>query len=178
MPTRFYWMLILLFCAACDGSPAPNWQPIDVTVEVGRMMTAPPAETLLLAEAQAQLPFEFNLPTWLPEGFVLQDEVEAVLPTEDWSYGEVTVTWLTADDAALTLRATTVPETVSDLVGAGKTESATVNGQAATLTRLGVKTAPRQLVLAWEVEDVRYELEVGGEALTQEELIKVAESIP
>lgn len=173
------WMLTLLLCAACVGSsPAPNWQSIEVTVAVGRMVTAPPMEMMPLADAQAQLPFEFNLPTWLPDGFILQDTAEAILPTEDWPYGEVSVTWFEADDAALTLRATTTPEIGSEFVGGGQTESVTVNAQAATLTRLGLKTAPRQLTLAWELDGVRYSLETGGEVLTEAELVKVAESIP
>jgi hypothetical protein len=170
-------MVFLFACAACGGNAAPNWQPIDVTVDVGGIVTEPPAEALPLAEAQTLLPFEFNLPGWLPEGFVLQDTVEAVLPTDDWPYGDITVTWLNADDVALTLRAATTPEVDREFVGAGETERVTVNGQPATLTRLGLKAAPRQLALAWEAEGVRYELEVSGEALTADELLRVAESI-
>ena len=172
------WMLTLLLCAACgSGAPAPNWQSIEVTVEVGRIVTAPPVETMSLTDAQAQLPFEFHLPTWLPDDFVLQDMVEAVLPTEDWPYGEVVVTWLDADDATLSLSATTTPDIDSGFIGGGQTENVTVNEQAATLTRLGLKTAPRQLTLAWEIEGVRYLLEVGGDVLTEAELLKVAESL-
>ncbi len=173
---RWMFSSLLIVCAACS-STAPNWQSIDVTVEVGRIVTAPPAEAMPLADAQAQLPFEFNLPAWLPDGFVPQDTVEAAVPNDNWPYGEVTVMWLNADDATLTLHATTAPDIDSEFIGAGETENATVNGQAATLTRLGLKTAPRQLALAWEVEGLRYILEVGGDVLTEEELLKVAESI-
>lgn len=179
MLARCSWIVILLWCAACgSGQPAPNWQSIEVTVEIGGIVTAPPAEALPLAEAQAQLPFEFNLPEWLPAGFVLQDDVDAVLPTEDWPYGDITVTWLDAEDAALTLRATTTPQIDSEFVGGGQTEVVTLNGQPAALTRLGLQTAPRQLILAWEVDEVRYSLEVGGGVIAEADLVKIAESIP
>jgi hypothetical protein len=52
-----------------------------------------------------------------------------------------------------------------------------VNGQPATLTRLGLRDAPRRLLLIWNQNGVAYTLAAGGGVLSAEELIRMAESI-
>lgn len=168
---------------ACAPQAAPSgWVPIEATLAVEHLAVPSPAEeaepvTMPLAEAQAQLPFAFGLPVWTPEGFALQDEVEVVLPAESSQYATVTLTWQNEAEEMITLQASVNAEAGVQLSGAGTVEQAQVNGQPATLTRLGLKSAPRRLSLNWDQNGVTYTLAVGGGVLSAEELIKMAESL-
>jgi hypothetical protein len=173
---------LLMLTSACAPQAAPlGWVPIEATLSVERLAIPTPAEeaeaiAMSLAEAQAQLPFVFGLPAWMPEGFTRQDEVEAVLPTHSSQYAAVTLTWLSADEDVITLRASVNARAGSQLAGAGTTEQVRVNGQPATLTRLGLKSAPRGLSLSWNQNGAAYALTTSGEALSVEELLRMAES--
>jgi len=168
---------------ACAPQAAPSgWVPIEATLAVEHLAVPSPAEeaepvTMSLAEAQAQLPFAFGQPVWTPEGFALQDEVEVVLPAESSHYATVILTWQNEAEEMITLQASVNAEAGAQLSGAGTVEQAQVNGQPATLTRLGLKSAPRRLSLNWDQNGVTYTLAVGGGVLSAEELIKMAESL-
>jgi hypothetical protein len=169
--------------SACAPQAAPSgWVPIEATLAVEHLAIPSPAEeaepvTMPLAEAQAQLLFAFGLPVWTPEGFALQDEVEVVLPAESSQYATVILTWQNEAEEMITLQASVNAEAGAQLSGAGTVEQAQVNGQPATLTRLGLKSAPRRLSLNWDQNGVTYTLAVGGGVLSAEELIKMAESL-
>lgn len=168
---------------ACAPQAAPSgWVPIEAPLAVEHLAVPSPAEeaepvTMPLAEAQAQLPFAFGRPVWTPEGFALQDEVEVVLPAESSHYATVILTWQNEAEEMITLQASVNAEAGAQLSGAGTVDQAQVNGQPATLTRLGLKNAPRRLSLSWDQNGVTYTLAVAGGVLSAEELIKMAESL-
>ncbi len=172
-------LLPLLLCAAsASASPSANWQSLEVTINVGQFVTPAPPEpvTLTLSEAPAQLPFALALPAWIPDGFVLHDAVEAVLPADDWPYASVTLTWQNGDEATLTLDLTNAPAAASAL-SAGHAEAVMVNGQPATLTQFGLKSAPRGFELKWKRDGVSYALSADG-SVGAEVLMQMAESVP
>jgi len=139
--------------------------------------TAPtsPVE-MSLAEARAQLPFVFGLLAWAPEGFVLQDAVEVVLPSDSSTYAAVIVTWLNAEEDALTLRASPTTSSQPQLAGSGNTETVLVNGQPATLTR-STRADHERLTLSWEREGVKYTLSGERGVVTVDELVGMAEAV-
>jgi hypothetical protein len=175
---------VLALTSACGtGAAPPGWEPIEATLSVEHLPLSTPAEdaepvSLPLADAPSQLPFAFGLPAWTPEGFVLQDEAEAVLPAESSQYASITLTWQKADEETITLQASVNAEASSQLAGAGTTEQVTVNGHPATLTRLGLKSAPRGLSLKWSQNGVSYTLTAEGHVLSAEEMVRMAESVP
>jgi hypothetical protein len=174
---------LLMLASACAPQAAPSgWVPIEATLSVEHLAALAPAEeaepvAMSLAEAQAQLPFAFGLPAWTPEGFALQDEVEALLPTDSSQYAAVTLSWQNADEELITLQASVNAGAAPQLSGAGTVEQALVNGQPATLTRLGLKSAPRGLSLSWSQNGVAYTLAAEGSVLAAEGLIRMAESM-
>jgi len=129
-----------------------------------------------LAEARAQLPFVFGLPAWAPEGFVLQDAAEVVLPSESSTYAAVIVTWLNAEEDALTLRASPTTSGQPQLAGDGNTETVLVNGQPATLIRSS-RVGGERLTLSWEREGVKYTLSGEGGVVTVDALVRMAEAV-
>ena len=172
-----------LLTSACAPRAAPSgWVPIEATIAVEHLAAPTPVQapeplSMPLAAARTQLLFALGVPTWAPEGFELQGEVEAVLPTDSSQYAAVTLTWQNADEAVITLQASVNADAGPQLAGAGTTEQATVNSQPATLTRLGLKSAPRGLSLTWSQNGVSYTLTAEGNVLSAEELVRMAESI-
>jgi len=175
--------VLVMLASACAPQAAPSgWVPIEATLSVEHLAVPTRAETaesvsIPLADARAHLPFAFELPAWAPEGFALQDEVEAVLPADSSSYASVLLTWQNADDEMITLQASVNAGAGSQLTGVGTVEQVQVNGQPATLTRLGLKSAPRGLSLRWGQDGVTYTLTAEGGVLSAEELIGMAETI-
>ncbi len=175
--------VLVTLASACAPQAAPSgWVPIEATLSVDHLPIPSPAEiaepvSMPLAEARAQLPFAFELPAWTPEGFALHDEIEAVLPTESSPYASVTLTWQNADEEMIMLQASVNAGAGSQLTGVGEVEQVQVRGQPATLTRLGLKSAPRRLSLSWGQDGVTYTLTAEGGVLSAEELIGMAESL-
>ncbi len=175
--------VLVMLASACAPQAAPSgWVPIEATLSVEHLAVPTRAETaepvsIPLADARPHLPFAFELPAWTPEGFALQDEVEAVLPADSSSYASVLLTWQNAEEEMITLQASVNAGAGSQLTGVGTVEQVQVNGQPATLTRLGLKSAPRRLSLSWGHDGVTYTLTAEGGVLSAEELIGMAESI-
>ena len=175
--------VLVMLASACAPQTAPSgWVPIEATLSVEELAVPAPAESveavsMPLAEARAQLPFAFGLPAWTPEGFALQDKVEAVLPSDPSSYAAVLLTWQNADEEMITLQASVNAGAGPQLSGAGTVEQVQVRGHPATLTRLGLKGAPRRLSLSWGQDGVTYTLTAEGGVLSEEELIGMAESL-
>lgn len=175
--------LLTLVSACAPGAAPPGWVPIEATLSVEHLAAPAPAEaaepiSMPLADARSQLPFAFGLPTWTPEGFTLRDEAEVVLPADSSRYAAITLTWQNAEEDVITLTASVNGEAGSGLAGAGTTEQVTLNGRPATLTRLGLKSAPRGLSLSWSQKGVVYVLTAEGGVLSAEALVQMAESIP
>jgi hypothetical protein len=103
--------------------------------------------------------------------------VEAVLPADSSSYASVLLTWQNAEAEMITLQASVNAGAGSQLTGVGTVEQVQVNGQPATLTRLGLKSAPRRLSLSWGQDGVMYTLTAEGGVLSAEALIGMAESM-
>jgi hypothetical protein len=163
--------------AASEG-----WQELDDSLVLDESafarVTPEPVEPVVMSqsEAQAQLPFEFALPAWVPAGFALQDEVEVVQPAGGPGYTSVSLSWLGADEAVLRLRVAQAADDQPALAAAGSTEALMVNGQPATLVhthRLGSE----RLALTWPRGELTYTLTAEAGAATPEDLRRMAESV-
>lgn len=180
--------LLIVSLAGCGGSASPTdtagdssgWTELsgDVAIDESAIERATPAPagpvTMSQAEAQAALPFTFEVPAWAPEGFVLQDAVEVVRPASGPGYTSVSLTWLNADESALYLQVAQAEQRA--LGAAGSTEEVVINGQPATLvrtSRLGVE----RLVLTWPRGGLTYTLTADPGAASPDDLRRMAESI-
>jgi len=141
-----------------------------------------PEETMSLDEARAVLPFDFSLPTWAPEGFVLQEGVAVALPRE-MPYARL---WWRNDDLHQSIYLEVMYPATDEqrpnwVVGPGSVEEVEVNGQPAALVH-GAWNADAQefggdlLTLMWERDGVYYSL-VGMEGQA-EDLVRMAGSAP
>jgi hypothetical protein len=181
--------LLLASCAGAATEPGSatdaagsGWQELggDVVIDesVIERVTPAPVEpvTMSQAEAQAALPFAFEVPAWAPPGFVLQDAVEVVQPASGLGYTSVSLTWLSAAADPLYLQVAQADDDQPALGAAGSTEVVTVNGQPATLvrtSRLGVE----RLALIWPRGDLSYTLTAGPDSATPDDLRRMAESV-
>ena len=178
----------LLFLNACapgssDQETQPGWVTLDATLAVDDLENLADATveptlptTMSLVEAQAKLAFNFGLPTWITEGFVLQDEVEVVLPADSSAYSTVILTWRNTTEDEITLQVSPTDQT-SSLTGGGRVEQVQVNGQPATLIRRGLKETPGRLSLRWEHNSLTYLLSGNEEVVSREELVRMAEAV-
>jgi hypothetical protein len=147
--------------------------------------TIVPSDVLTLEEARARLDFEFNLPTWVPEGLTLsEDEVRASNITP-----KLSLTWLDENMAGriLVLSVSKAEPDVQFVVGPNSVTEVMVNDITATLIRGGWYVDTQSWrddgsrTLRWQMNGVAYQLTTGNETwggLSDEELIQVAESIP
>jgi hypothetical protein len=184
--------LVLTFMLLClnacspgssDQETQPGWVTIDATLSMDDLenLVGTPAgptspTTMSLAEAQAKLLFAFSLPTWVPEGFILQGEIEVVLHTASSAYSTVILTWRNANEDEITLQVSPTNKT-SSLTGGGSAEQVQVNGQPATLIRRSPKATPGRLSLRWEQNGLTYLLSGSEEIISAEELIRIAETV-
>ncbi len=188
--------LALVALAACgpngtsSGTPAGRpveWVEIEGTVSLddldldafmqGAGDAAP--ESVSLAEAQARLPFAVALPAWVPEGFSVLDEVEVVQGQAEAApaYASVIVTWEDDAGASLDLQIATAGQGQARLGSAEGGEAASVNGAPATLAR-SHRTGSERLTLSWTRASLAYQLSAEGEAVSADDLLRVANSIP
>ena len=140
-----------------------------------------PEETLTLDEARAKLPYTFNLPTWVPEGYVLGEYVRITyFPNNNTP---VSLTWMKPQEVGGDIPIILViGPRVNWLVDLDSVEEVQINGQPAGLVGGGWNADTGQwesdanLALTWMKGDVMYQLRSPG--ATVEELIQMAESIP
>lgn len=139
-------------------------------------------QTLTLDEVDS-LPYPISLPTWLPEGFVLDTNLtvthfsDSYTPVQIAYWGEAPQGWSTPIYLLIG------QNVVNWSVELEHVEEVQINGQAAALTRGAWNAdtgewneAEGGLTLTWTKGDLQYQLmanDVGAETL-----IKVAESIP
>jgi len=143
-----------------------------------------PNDIMTLAEARTRTELKFDLPTWVPEGLTMRDEVVVsnIMP-------RITITWV--DDSkrgrAFSLDVGNAHPEVNLRVGPNSVTEVMIHDIPAMLIRGGwfentqrwEEDGPR--ALRWQVNGIEYTLstmmpEWGG--LSEEELIQIAESIP
>jgi len=140
-----------------------------------------PSEEISLEEAQAVLPFTIDLPTWVPEGYLLEDKV-SILRFED-GVERVFVHWSAFDKALLELEIENSTEP-KWLVGPESIEELSVNGKPAALVPGGWNADTKQwdnldtLTLYVPHKDQSYIFVVRENDISVDDLIQIAESLP
>jgi hypothetical protein len=184
------WLLALCLTACASGSQPPTDDPGWVELEEATLdeaaldrsvierVTPGPVEpvTMSHAEAQAALPFEYALPGWAPEGFVLDEGVEVILPAGGLGYTSAGFTWLDAAGSVLYLQIEQRDDDQPALGAAGSSQAVTVNGQPAVLLhtrRLGLE----RLSVTWTRGDLTYVLSAEAGVAAPEDLLRMADSV-
>jgi hypothetical protein len=151
----------------------------------GRVETVP-SEVVSLEEARQRLPYTFGLPTWVPEGYTLQSEVELLSTDGTESRNDVTLIWENEIGSRIYLYVRPGGEGRSWIVGPEGVEEVTLNGEPAALIR-GAWNAhtkeydldPSMLQLTWEQDEVQYNLTYFTSSdFSDADAIRMAESIP
>jgi hypothetical protein len=142
-----------------------------------------PDDTVTLEEARDRLDFDFNLPVYVPEGLVLQEDISG--SNIDTS---IRLSWHDEDQPGriLILRVGKADPDVRWVVGPNSVTEVMVNDIPATLVHGGWSADTQKWEdngshdLRWQIDGVEYTLSSGNEewgGLSEEELIKIAESI-
>jgi hypothetical protein len=153
--------------AEANATPVPESQ-----------ITLVPEERLPLSEAREKLPFDISLPTWVPDGFTMSSSVR--ISYFGTKYTPVEIIWYGSDPMVGGI-ILDVGQKVNWLVDPDHIQEVQVNGQPAGLTGgnwdadTGQWSGDDQ-TLTWMKGDVMYRLY--SRALSTEDLIRVAESIP
>ena len=146
-------------------------------------ITIIPEQTLSLDEARETVSFAFGLPTWVPEGFVLQKE--AVLFAEE-PFLRLSLKWVdsTGSGRSLNLDVAQANTETTWVVGPDSVEVTEVNGQPAAIIRGGWDYDAKEwsqalevLTLRWRQGEVEYLLTMYGGRLSMDDLTRVAESV-
>jgi hypothetical protein len=106
--------------------------------------------------------------------------VQVVAPAQgavEGEYASVIVTWENADGAELQFSISTAAEDAPAVGAAGTDTAVTVQGQPGTLTESS-GLGPDRVTLAWSDGGLGYRLSAEGGALTGDDLLAVAESLP
>jgi hypothetical protein len=137
-----------------------------------------------MSVAEAQQRIAFGLPIWIPEGFRLHEDV-AVLESEKSLVAYVR--WENAEGVLFSLRAEQPlsPDTIEAPldVAEGSVEEVQVNGQPAALVRGAwngdsrVWGHSRIRTLQWAHEGIRYSLSAGLDVMTEQDMLRLAESL-
>lgn len=146
-------------------------------------VTDTPSDTMSLEDASALLPFAIDLPTRIPEGYVL-DETVTLLKFED-NVERVFIQWTAPQEALLELQIENqTPNESKWIVGQGSVEEVLVNGMAAALVRGGWQSETQQwsnpqiLHLYFPHNGQTYILSSFEKDIPVDELILIAESLP
>jgi hypothetical protein len=133
--------------------------------------------TMTEPEAREVLPFAYELPAWVPEGFAAVEEVEVVQPAGGEGYSSLGVVWETAEEDYIHLQIASGDATRPSVAGAGQMSEVTVAGQPAR-----VVTSPRgegeRTSLSWKRDNLTFTLSTEASTVTIDDLVRMAESIP
>ena len=194
--------VVVVFVAACGGSPsgpaappAPHglsseagdantdnaWAVLSQSSRVATPVASTPAapaapEVMSPAEAQAAAPFAFGVPAWAPPGFELQPQAELIAPPASDAFASVALSWQNAAGASIGLVIS------QDKWGLGLTGTGTdpqpvqIGSQLGSLSRQSGFAADR-LVLDWTLGALSYRLSADAEAVSREDLVRMAESV-
>ena len=139
-------------------------------------------QTLSLDEAQAVLPFSFGVPTWMPEGFVMDPIVRITYFTEGFTPVSITFKKPRAEGWVNTISLMVGQTSPPWVIAPNSAETISVNGQEAALIQGGWNSQTQRwglegLTLAWTKEGVFYQLLTWAN-VSKDELILIAASIP
>ncbi len=147
-----------------------------------------PEQKITLGEAEALLPFTPTLPTWVPEGYVLQDTVRVWLPTEGFTYTIAMWTWEKPGHPVIDmsiLHSLEADYAYSVVVGQDSVEEVSIAGRPAALVRGGWDRDTKRygtqygiLRLQWERDGLVLTLSGTEDATSADDLVRMAESIP
>ena len=188
--------LLLVLTLVLSVSPAARAQVEDwVGVIGGVLFTATgdypgddepvnivPTDEMTFEEARETLPFTIDLPTWVPEGFVLEETVS--VPRFEDGVGRVYLLWkaplkglsLSIEDRS--------PEEANWLVAPGSIEEVLVNNAPAALVRGGWYENTKQWENKGQIQlfvphnGQTYLFSTNENNISVEELIRIAESLP
>ena len=189
--------LLLVLTLTLVVSPAARAQVQDWVGQVGGVLftatgdypggdepvTIAPSEKMSLEDARAILPFTIDLPTWVPEGYVLEETVTFV-HFED-GVERIFIQWRAPQKALLELEIENLPPEESKwLVGQESIEEVLVDGEPAALVRGGWHADTKQ----WENPEIlhlyiphkgqTYIFSSMEKDIPVDELIRMAESLP
>jgi hypothetical protein len=148
-------------------------------------ITLVPEETLSLEEARIKVPFEFHLPEWTPDGYIMSSTVRiSYFPSKDGTNPFVSITWIRSREVGGPgVIRLSVSRPVQWLVDLDHLQEVQINGQPAGLTGGGWNadtgtwsTTENDLTLTWTQGEVMYQFLSNGASV--KELIQMAESIP
>lgn len=147
-----------------------------------------PEQKVTVEQAAEMLPFSFNLPEWAPPGFVFEADQVVVMNDPDEALNYVRLGWQNqAARAGLHLTLSWWPgEEKSNgyIVGPDSLEEVSVNGQPAAIVRGAWNVDTEEwggadlIALHWERDGITYHLDGAERAVTVEDLMRMAESVP
>ncbi len=148
-------------------------------------VTTVPGSTMSLKDARAGLPFTIDLPSWVPEGYLLEETV-SMLHLED-GVDRVFIQWHSARQTFPNLELQIVDQSPGKsnwAVGMGSVEEVLVNGEQAALVHGGWNVDTKQwdnpeiLTLLVPHNNQTYIFSTIAKGISVDELIRVAESLP
>ena len=149
--------------AAPDATTAPASAP------AGPRLMSP-------AEAHAAAPFAYGVPAWAPAGFQLQPQVEVIAEPASDGLASVSLSWQNAAGGALTFMIMQDPQGLG-LSGAGTDrQPVQIGSQLGSLWRQSGFAADR-LILDWTSGALSYRLSADAEAVTRDDLVRMAASV-
>ncbi len=189
--------LLLVLTLTLAVSPAVRAQVQDWVGQVGGVfftatgdypggdepVTIAPSEKMGLEDARAIVPFTFDLPAWVPEGYVLEETVTFV-HFED-GVERIFIQWRAPQKALMELEIVNLPPEKSNwLVGLESIEEVKVDGEPAAFVRGGWNADTKQwenrgqLQLHVAHNGQTYIFSTMETSISVDDLIRMAESLP
>ncbi len=142
------------------------------------------SESMRLDEARETLGLAIDLPTWVPAGYVLQEEVS--VPRFGDEAVRVEITWTSPAEPSILFNIERYPAGSEGnwLVGPESIQEVRVHGEPASLVRGFWNADAKQwdtsdgLSLYWKKGEQEYILRTFGRDISVEALIRMAESVP
>lgn len=157
----------------------PNQRPLSESE-----VTLVPEERLPLDQARTRVPFDIQLPGWMPNGYTMSQTVRiSYFPYQPTNGTNpfVYITWLKSQDGGGQIQLS-IAQPVSWVIDLDHLEEVQINGEPAGLAGGSWNydtgawdTTYGDRMLTWKLGDVMYQLQ--SSTATVEELIRIAESI-
>jgi hypothetical protein len=148
-----------------------------------------PEQTMNLDEARQAFPAPISLPSYVPEGYVLDQDQLTVMVSPDYPFQYVRVRWKKEKEQGVGYLFLSVEHHAQEeggkslIIGLDSLEEVTINGQTAALVR-GIWNSQTQewdqpdfIMLRWSKDGLVYDLH-GLYTGSLDTLIRMAESIP